>query len=92
MHKLFLFPIIILGFLFPVSVRAYDSKAQAKAATMILASCTWWQMGMINRSQIMSFSKEQYRKEYGDPSKVNWSGAIKIAEKIDKQKNLGCMN
>ena len=92
MQKLFLFPFIILGFLLPVSVKAYDAKAQANAATMILASCTWWQMGMINRSQIMNFSKEQYKKKHGNPNKVDWSGAIKIAQKIDKKNNLGCIN
>ena len=92
MQKLFLFPFIILGFLLPVSVKAYDSKAQANAATMIIASCTWWQMGMINRSQIMNFSKEQYKKKHGNPNKVDWSGAIKIAQKIDKKNNLGCIN
>ena len=92
MKKLFLFTFIILGFVFPFSLKAYEAKAQANAANMILASCTWWQMGMINRSQIMNFSKEQYKKEYGDPNRVDWVEAIQIAQKIDRRSNLGCID
>ena len=40
----------------------------------------------------MDFAKKTYRSKYGDPSKVNWSGAITIAEKIDKKEGLGCLN
>ena len=85
-------PVAIISLLsfFPVNVYAYDSKAHTNAAAMIAASCMWWQVGKIQRSQIMSFAKEQYRKEYGNPNNVNWNTAIAIAEKVDKQKGLGC--
>lgn len=74
----------------PFNVYAYDSKAHANAAMMIAASCMWWQVGKIQRSQIMSFAKEQFRKKYGNPNNVNWNTAITIAEKVDMQKGLGC--
>lgn len=82
--------IIALFAFAPSNVYAYDSQAHARAAMMISASCMWWQMGKIQRSQIMSFAKEQYRKKYGNPNNVNWSTAIAIAEKVDKEKGLGC--
>jgi hypothetical protein len=84
------FAIIGLIAFSPSNVYAYDSQAHARAAMMISASCMWWQMGKIQRSQIMSFAKEQYRKKYGNPNNVNWSTAITIAEQVDKQKGLGC--
>ena len=85
-------PVAIISLLtfFPVNVYAYDPKAHANAAAMIAASCMWWQVGKIKGSQIMSFAKEQYRKEYGNPNNVNWNTAIAIAEKVDKQEGLGC--
>ena len=84
------FAIISLFTFSSFNVYAYDSKAHANAAVMIAASCMWWQVGKIQRSQIMSFAKEQYRKEYGNPNNVNWNTAIAIAEKVDKQKGMGC--
>ena len=69
---------------------AYNSKDHANAAMMISAACMWWQAGKIPRSQIMPTAQEQYRKRYGNPSKVNWNTAIAIAEQVDKKKGLGC--
>ena len=92
MNRIFLLPIIFFT-LFQINPsRAYDSKAQANGAIMVITACTWYQMGQIPRSQIMSFAQEQYRTKHGNPAKVNWSGAIKIADKIDKKENLGCLN
>lgn len=92
MKRLSLLPIFLFS-LFPFNpARAYDSQAQADGAIMIIAACTWYQLGQIPRSQIMSFAQEQYRTKHGNPAKVNWSGAIKIADKIDKKENLGCLN
>ena len=73
-------------------VRAYDSTAHANAAMMITAACTWWQLGQISRGQIMSFAQQQYREKYGSDRNINWNTAINIANKLDKQKGLGCMN
>ena len=85
-NRIFLLPIIFFT-LFQINPsRAYDSKAQANGAIMVITACTWYQMGQINRSQIMDFAKKTYRSKYGDPSKVNCSGAITIAEKIDRKK------
>ena len=86
----YLFAIVNLIALSPFNVYAYDSKAHAHAAMMIAASCMWWQAGKIQKNQIMSFAKAQYRKEYGNPNSVNWSTALTIAEKVDKQKGYGC--
>jgi len=92
MKKIFLIPIFLFT-LFPFNPsRAYDSQAQADGAIMVIAACTWYQLGQIPRSQIMNFAKEQYRTKHGNPAKVNWSGAISIAEKIDKKQKLGCLN
>lgn len=92
MKRILLLPIFLFT-LFPINPsKAYDSKAQANGAVMIIAACTWYQMGQIPRSKIMSFAQEQYRKKYGNPANVNWSGAIKIADKIDKKEKLGCLN
>ena len=92
MKRLSLLSFLLL-ILFPFNpARAYDSQAQADGAIMVIAACTWYQLGQIPRSQIMSFAKEQYSTKYGNPEKVDWSGAIKIADKIDKKENLGCLN
>ena len=92
MKRILLLPIFLFT-LFPInSSKAYDSQAQADGAIMIIAACTWYQLGQIPRSQIMSFAQEQYRTKHGNPAKVNWSGAIKIADKIDKKEKLGCLN
>ena len=72
--------------------RAYDSTAHANAAIMIIASCTWWQLGKIPRGQIMNFAGEQYRSKYGSDRNINWDKAISIAKQLDRQKNLGCIN
>jgi hypothetical protein len=69
---------------------AYDSQKQANAAIMIIAACTWSQMGKISRGSIMSFAKKQYANKYGNPGAVDWNNAITVAEKLDKQKGLGC--
>ena len=92
MSKIILIPILFFSLLPFNPSKAYDSQAQADAAIMVIAACTWYQMGQIPRSQIMDFAKKTYRSKYGDPSKVNWSGAITIAEKIDKKEGLGCLN
>ena len=47
-------------------------------------------MGKISRGNIMSFAKQQYANKYGNPSAVDWNNAITVAEKLDKQKGLGC--
>ena len=91
-NRIFLLPIIFFTLFHINPSRAYDSKAQANGAIMVITACTWYQIGQINRSQIMDFAKKTYRSKYGDPSKVNWSGAITIAEKIDKKEGLGCLN
>ena len=92
MKKIYLIPLLIFT-LFPCNPsKAYDSQAQADAAIMVIAACTWYQLGQIPRSQIMNFAKEQYRAKHGNPAKVNWSGAISIADKIDKKEKLGCLN
>jgi hypothetical protein len=39
-------------FMAGLPVRAYDSKAHANAAIVILASCTWWQMGQIQGEEL----------------------------------------
>lgn len=75
---------------FPLNAYAYNSKAQANASLTIIASCTWYRMGKIPKNQIISTSKTLYRKQYGNPNNIDWSNAISIAEKLDKQKNLGC--
>lgn len=74
----------------PVNAYAYNSKDNANGAMMISASCMWWQTGKIPKGQIMSFAKEQYRKNYGDPNKVDWNSAIYIAQEVDRRKGLGC--
>ena len=74
----------------PLQALAYDSQKQANAAIMIIAACTWSQMGKISRGNIMSFAKQQYANKYGNPGAVDWSNAITVAEKLDKQKGLGC--
>ena len=79
-------------FMAGLPVRAYDSKAHANAAIVILASCTWWQMGQISRGEIMSFSQKTYRQKYGSDRNINWNTAIDIAKKLDKAKNHGSMN
>ena len=79
-------------FMAGLPVRAYDAKAHANAAIVILVSCTWWQMGQISRGEIMSFSQKTYRQQYGSDRNINWNTAINIAKKLDKAKNHGCMN
>ena len=76
--------------IYPINAYAYNSKAQANAAIMIISACTWSQMGKIPRSNIMSFAKQQYQAKYGSSSGIDWNNAISIAEKLDKQKDLGC--
>jgi hypothetical protein len=80
---------ILLAFS-PINAFAYNSKAQANAAIMIISACTWSQMGRIPRSKIMSFAKQQYQAKYGSASGIDWNNAITIAEKLDRQEGLGC--
>jgi hypothetical protein len=88
----FVFAIVGLIVFAPTNALAYDSQAHARAAILINSSCLWWQMGKISKGQIISFAKSQYRKQYGDPNKIDWNTAISIAEKVDKQKGLGCFS
>jgi hypothetical protein len=74
----------------PLNVYAYNSKAQANAAIMIISACTWSQMGRIPRSSIMSFAKQQYTAKYGSSKGIDWNNAISIAEQLDKKERLGC--
>ena len=77
---------------FPSSAFAYNSKAQANAAIMIVSACKWWQMGKIPRNSIMSLAKEGYNEKYGNANNVDWDNALTIAQKLDKQKDIGCIN
>jgi len=74
----------------PLNALAYNAKAQANAAIIIISACTWAQMGRIPRGNIMSFSKQMYEKKYGNARSVDWNNAIKVAEKLDKKEGLGC--
>lgn len=65
---------------------------EANASLMIIAACTWSQMGRISRGQIMSFAQQQYAEKHGNPDNVDWSRAITIAEKLEKNEKLGCLN
>jgi hypothetical protein len=65
---------------------------EANASLMIIAACTWSQMGRISRGQIMSFAQQQYAQKHGNPDNVDWSRAITIAEQLDKREKLGCLN
>jgi hypothetical protein len=91
-HFYFAFAMVGLIALASPNALAYDSQAHARAAILINSSCLWWQMGKISKGQIISFAKAQYRKQYGDPNKIDWNTAISIAEKVDKQKGLGCFS
>ena len=77
---------------FPSAVFAYNSTAQANAAVMIVSACKWWQMGKISRSNIMSTAKDGYNQKYGNANKVDWNNALTIAQKLDKQQGIGCIN
>ena len=86
---IFILPFLII---FPSQVKAYDSDAHANAAISILGACTFSQMGVIPRSKIMDTAKVTYKKQHGNPNKIDWNKAISIAEKLDKKTNHGCFN
>jgi len=86
---LFILPILLIS---TTQAKAYDSDAHAKAATSILGACTFSQMGVIPRSEIMDTAKIAYKKNYGNPNRIDWNKAISIAEKLDKKTNHGCFN
>ena len=73
-------------------VKAYENDPYAKAAVSILGACTFSQMGVIPRSKIIDTAKAAYKKEYGNPNKIDWDRAISVAEKLDKKTNHGCFN
>lgn len=68
-----------------------DSELTAKASLSIIGACTGWQLGTVERSQIMNTAKELFSRQGYDPSSVNWSRAIEVAVQLDKEKDLGCL-
>ena len=76
--------------LMPYAAFAYNSKAEVRAASLVLAACAYSGMGKMPKSNIMSFAKQQYSKKYGNPANVDWNNAITIAEDMDKQQGVGC--
>jgi hypothetical protein len=68
-----------------------DSELTAKASLSIIGACTGWQLGTVERSQIMNTAKELFSRQGYDPSSVNWDRAIEVAVQLDKEKNLGCL-
>ena len=68
------------------------SQDITKAATSIIGACTGWQLGIVERSNIMDYAKQVYAKQGFDPNTVDWARAIEIARKIDKQQGLDCIN
>jgi hypothetical protein len=68
------------------------SQDITKAATSIIGACTGWQLGIVERSNIMDYAKQIYEKQGFDPNIVDWARAIEIARTIDKQQGLDCIN
>ena len=68
------------------------SQDITKAATFIIGACTGWQLGIVERSNIMDYAKQVYAKQGFDPNTVDWARAIEIARTIDKQQGLDCIN
>ena len=68
------------------------SQDITKAATSIIGACTGWQLGIVERSNIMDYAKQVYAKQGFDPNTVDWARAIEIARTIDKQQGLDCIN
>ena len=68
------------------------SQNATKAATSIIGACTGWQLGIVERSNIMDYAKQIYEKQGFDPNIVDWARAIEIARTIDKQQGLDCIN
>jgi hypothetical protein len=68
-----------------------DNQRVADAALAITAACGSWQIGAIQRAEIMGTAKLLYAQKGNDPGSVDWSRAIDVAVKLDKQEGLGCL-
>lgn len=68
-----------------------DSDLTAKASLAVIAACTGWQLGTIQRSEIMNAAKEILSRQGHDPSTVDWERAIKVAVQLDQEEKLGCL-
>lgn len=68
------------------------SQDITKAATSIIGACTGWQLGIVERSNIMDYAKQVYAKQGFDPNTVDWGRAIEIARTIDEQQGLDCID
>ena len=68
-----------------------ENQLVARASIAIVGACTAWQVGTIQRSQIMNTAKQLFAKQGYDPGSVDWDRAISVAVELDKQKNLGCL-
>lgn len=90
MNKIFLVFLLINPLFFPVLPTKSGTEEQKNAAIMILAACTWSQLGQIPRSKIIETAKMGYQKTHGSTRKVDWDKAISLAEKLDKVENHGC--
>ncbi len=55
------------------------SQDITKAATSIIGACTGWQLGIVERSNIMDYAKQIYEKQGFDPNIIDWARAIEIA-------------
>ena len=75
-----------------VSQNSDESQMIAKASVAIIAACTGWQAGIIDRSEIMNKAKEIYSTQGFDTDAVDWSRAIDVAKRVDAQENIGCIN
>lgn len=69
-----------------------ENQMVAKASVAIIAACTGWQAGVIDRSEIMNKAKEIYAKQGFDAYSVDWDRAIDVAKRLDAQENIGCIN
>ena len=69
-----------------------ESQTIAKASVAIIAACTGWQAGVIDRSEIMNKAKEIYATQGFNADAVDWSRAIDAAKRVDAQENIGCIN
>ena len=90
MNKIFLVFLLINPLFFPVLPTKSGTEEQKNAAIMILAACTWSQLGQIPRSKIIETAKMGYQKTHGSTRKVDWDKAIFLAEKLDQVENHGC--
>jgi hypothetical protein len=75
-----------------VSQNSDESQMIAKASVAIIAACTGWQAGIIDRSEIMNKAKEIYSTQGFDTDAVDWSRAIDVAKRVDAQESIGCIN